>query len=88
MLQIHMARGIRATKDNSATDCILLCDLITFKDKASNVFNILVSEAHQLFYTHSVKTIFTEMAKLDQQRQEPDSQSLDLSLVSITMLSM
>ena len=53
-----MARGIRVTKDNSATDCILLGDLITLKDKASNVFDILVSEAHQFFYTHSVKTIF------------------------------
>lgn len=37
MLQIHMARGRRATKDNSATDCILLSDLIMIKDIVFNV---------------------------------------------------
>ena len=83
-----MARGIGATKDNSATDCILLSDYLTTKlPMHSNVLS-LVFESYQLFLFNLSRQFFTEMAELDQQRQEPDSQSLDLSLVSITMLSM
>ncbi len=81
MLQIPTAKGTRATKDNLATDCILLSDLIVFKDNIAIVLKfvrsiILVVMVH-----------IKKMTWLDLQRQEPGLQSLDLSSMPIIMQS-